>query len=167
MHAPPCRAVPCRAGWEGLRRRQIGPPVVFSRNAAAADKSFIRLVLRYRARYTLPQQFTQSAQHKDTASQQPPPPPNPDHPTLLQPPHPQHSFFLPLSLSHPPPPTSSTTTTPPLVWSLKAICEPHSCESTLHAGCTNGRRGCGGLGVGWGGSGGKREIKALIHGEGG
>lgn len=51
------------------------------------------------------------------------------------------TLFLPSSLLKPPP-------TPPHVWSLKAICELHSCESTLHAGCTNGRgRGCGG-GVG-------------------
>lgn len=142
-----CRAVPCCARWEGLRRRQIGPPVVFSRNAAAADKSFIRLVLRYRARYTLPQQFTQSAQHKDTASQQPPP----LTPTPLQPPHPQPSFFLPLSLSPPPP-------TPPL---------PSSGHSRQYASLTlaNQRFTLDAQmeeGGGWGGG-----IKALIHGEGG
>lgn len=50
------------------------------------------------------------------------------------------ALFLPLSLSHhPPPPLPSCL--PSLVWSLKAICEPHSCESTLHARCTNGKKG--------------------------
>lgn len=45
-------------------------------NAAAADKSFISLILRYRLCrpcYTLPLQFTQSAQHKDTATLPPSP----------------------------------------------------------------------------------------------
>lgn len=40
-------------------------------NAAATDKSFISLILRYRLCRpccTLPLQFTQSAQHKDTAT---------------------------------------------------------------------------------------------------
>lgn len=63
-------------------------------NAAAADKSFISLVLRYRPRrpcYTLPLQFTQSAQHKDTA-------------TPLLPPPPPAPLFLPSSLLKPPPP---------------------------------------------------------------
>lgn len=56
---------------------------------------------------------------------------------------------LPLPCSLPPflPKPSPTTPSPPLprlpslVWSLKAICEPHSCESTLHARCTNGKKG--------------------------
>lgn len=62
-------------------------------NAAAADKSFISLILRYRPCrpcYTLPLQFTQSAQHKDTA-------------TL--PPSLSLALFLPLSVSHPLHPT--------------------------------------------------------------
>lgn len=45
-------------------------------NAAAADKSFISLILRYRPCrpcYTLPLQFTHSAQHKDTATLPPSP----------------------------------------------------------------------------------------------
>lgn len=45
-------------------------------NAAATDKSFISLILRYRLCrpcYTLPLQFTQSAQHKDTATLPPSP----------------------------------------------------------------------------------------------
>lgn len=49
-------------------------------NAAAADKSFISLILRYRPCrpcYTLPLQFTHSAQHKDTATLPPSFPPSP------------------------------------------------------------------------------------------
>lgn len=100
-------------------------------NAAAADKSFISLILRYRPCrpcYTLPLQFTQSAQHKDTVTLPPYFPPSP----LLS---------LPPSLPKPSPPPPFCL--PSLVWSLKAICEPHSCESTLHARCTNGKKGKG------------------------
>lgn len=48
---------------------------------------------------------------------------------------------LPPSLPKPSPPPPLPSCLPSLVWSLKAICEPHSCESTLHARCTNGKKG--------------------------
>lgn len=90
-------------------------------NAAAADKFFISLILRYRLDrpyYTLPLHCSHSAQHKDTAKATLPPSNPPSSPK-------------------PSPPLSC----PPFVWSLKAICEPHSCESTLHARCTNEKKG--------------------------
>lgn len=40
-----------------------------------------------------------------------------------------------------PKPSPHFSCPPSLLWSLKAICEPHSCESTLHARCTNGKKG--------------------------
>lgn len=65
-------------------------------NAAATDKSFISLILRYRPCrpcYTLPLQFTHSAQHKDTAT------------ATLPPSFPPFSSLS--SLSYPPPPHPS------------------------------------------------------------
>lgn len=61
----------------GARCAEISP-WLYLVNAAATDKSFISLILSYKPWgpcYTLPVQFTHSAQHKDTASPPPPPPP--------------------------------------------------------------------------------------------
>lgn len=100
-------------------------------NAAAADKSFISFILRYKPRRLCrtPATAIYPHQHKDTTTTA----------TLTA-----SLLFpgsLPLSSLPKPWPPPLPTCLPSLVWSPKAICEPHSCESTLHARCTNRKKG--------------------------
>lgn len=94
-------------------------------NAAASDKSFISLILREAARAVSYYAAANLPSRHDTKTQ------------LSLPRCPSSSLPHPKPYCHP----HFFALPPSLVWSLKAICEPHSCESTLHAWCTNAVEG--------------------------